>query len=92
MFIFRKKHKTNIIGNYNMNKSIELIYDRQIRINCDKYKTRLIECLGNSFNDNFVCQFEKKDFDLCIINFNLDFYKKYKNIIKKKNLKIIYYK
>lgn len=59
---------------------IKKIYDKEIRLTCDKKRNDLINCLKYNNNSEFMCNTEIKIFQLCLEEFNFNFKKKYSKI------------
>jgi len=61
-------------------KSISKKYDNNIRSKCGNDHDKLINCMKDHFNDEFVCKELINNFHNCIKSFNFDFKKKHRNV------------
>ena len=68
----------------NIEKNISLLskkYDKEIRTNCEEYKTLLKHCLFLNKDDVNSCKIEHQNFKKCIRNFDIQFKLKYKIMV-----------
>lgn len=58
-------------------KSISKLYDREIYKQCEQSRVEVIECMRNSFNDDFTCKEIIRTFEECTHDFDREFRKHY---------------
>lgn len=54
-------------------KSLSRLYDREVYKQCEQYRIEVIECMRNSFNDDFICKETIDNFEKCTNDFDKKF-------------------
>lgn len=57
-------------------------YDTEVRIKCGKYFNNLNKCFKDNPENIEICNYKKKDFEICTKDFDEDFRDEYKNFMK----------
>lgn len=64
----------------NLEKSLIRKYNTEIKTICKCYKEKVDKCLKDNFNDEFVCDIEINEFEKCVLDYDMKFKKKFKNM------------
>jgi cytoplasmic iron level regulating protein YaaA (DUF328/UPF0246 family) len=64
----------------NLEKSLIRKYNTEIKTICKYYKDKVDKCLKDNFNDEFVCDIEINEFEKCVLDYDIKFKQKFKNM------------
>ena len=60
-------------------KRLQGIYDKEVRIHCDKNRQKILNCFNVYKGDEHICAEEILLFQACVENYNKKFKEKYSN-------------